>query len=59
MKIFDSQKAKHIGLTALFISNLMAFVLMFLMPESSEIYWYGMGMLFLDAICAGIWLIVI
>lgn len=58
MKI-DSNKAKIIGLTALFISNLMAFILMYLMPENFEIYWYGMGMLLLDAICAGIWLIVI
>lgn len=59
MKIFNSEKAKHIGLTALMISDLTAFVLMYILPQITEIYWFGLGMLLVNAIGAAIWLIVI
>ena len=58
MKIFD-EKAKHIGLTTLVIANLTAFILLYMWPEIKEIYWFGLGMLVINAFGAAIWLIVI
>lgn len=55
----DSDKAKHIGLTALVISNMAAFILLYMWPDISEIHWFSLGMLLLNAIGAAIWLLVI